>query len=169
MVVHSLLKKLNHLEMASSHSLFWRMQYSEHTLAVWKKLLINVLLVEKSKGILAFSDIFHLMMVVLAILCIMHLLIYPFFYSYIPAMLKRIGFGLLLPPCSLIMSAVAGSVMLCSSQTNVIYLFFHSEMFNIISNGPWWIFFPIVVYNLGLLFSVIPLFELVFTQTPNSM
>ena len=98
-----------------------------------------------------------------------HFLIYPFLYKFIPTMLKRIGFGLLLLHCSFIMYAIVGNVLLCSSQTNVTCLFFHSEIFNVSSEGLWWVLFPKSVYSLGFLLSVITLTEFVFAQTPHSI
>ena len=53
----------------------------------WEKLLIEELLFGKSKAILAHTDVFHLIMVVLGI-PLYRFPIYPFFYNYIPTMLK---------------------------------------------------------------------------------
>ena len=98
-----------------------------------------------------------------------HFLIYPFFYNCIPTMLKRIGFGLLLLHCSFIMYAIVENILLCSSQTNVTCLFLHSEIFNVSSEGLWWVLFPTSVNQLGFLLSVITLNEFVFAQTPHSI
>ena len=134
----------------------------------WENLSINEHLFEKSKGILLYSDIIQLMMAVLGI-PLYHFLIYPFLYNYIPTMLKRIGFGLLLLLCSFLTSAIIGNILLCSSHTNVTCLFFHSEVFNISSDGLWWILFPTTANTLGFLLSGITLFEFVFAQTPHSI
>ena len=90
----------------------------------WEKLLIDSNLFDNCNDVLAYFNIFHLMMAVLH-----HHLIYPFFYNYIPTMLQRLGFGLLLLLSSFIISAFAGNVLLCSSQTNITCLVYHSEMF----------------------------------------
>ena len=108
------------------------------------------------------------MMVVVGI-PLYHFLIYPFFYNYIPTMLKRIGFGLLLLHCSFLMSGIVGNVLLCSSQTNVTCLFFDSKMFNISSDGLWWVLLPNTAWDLGISLSLITLFEFVFAQTPHSI
>ena len=85
-----------------------------------EKLLMDELLFEKYKPVLAYSDIFNLLMAVLGI-PLYYLLFYPFLYNHIPTMLKRIGFGLLLLLCSFIMYAIVGNVLLCSSLTSHAY------------------------------------------------
>ena len=134
----------------------------------WENLLIIEVPTEKFQTILAYSDMLYLMMVALGI-PLYHFLIYPIFYNFIPTMLKRIGFGLLLLLCSFLASTILGNILLCSSQTNVTCLFFHSGAFNISSDGLWWILFPETATSLGVLFSVITLFEFVFAQTPHSI
>ena len=67
------------------------------------------------------------------------------------------------------MSAVVNDLLVCNSLTNTTCLIFHSEMFNVSSNGSWWIIIPTSVYNTGLLFSVITLLEFVSAQSPQSL
>ena len=171
MVALSLLKKLKMSKLSSGYfQSFFVVQDAVLvcTLVNWERLLMNELLFDKYKAILAFSDIFLVMMAVLGI-PLYPFLIYPFLYNYIPTMLKRIGFGLLLLHCSFILYAILGNMILCSSQTNVTCLFSDSKMFNISSTGLWWILFPTIVYYLGVLLPLITLAEFVFAQTPHSI
>ena len=135
----------------------------------WEKLLIAELLFsEKNARILACSDAIQLVLSVFGI-PIYHLIIYPFFYNYVPTMLRRIGLGLFLILLSFLMFGTIGNVLLCNSDTNVTCLFLHSEDFNVSSDGLWWILLPSTAYNFGFLLSVITLFEFVFAQTPYSL
>ena len=122
----------------------------------------------KHTTILACSDILNALMIILGV-PLYHFLIYPLFYNHIPTMLRSIGFGLFLLLCSFAISAMLGNILLCSSNLNVTCLFFHSEMFNISSNGLWWSLSPSIIFNLGYLISLITLFEFVFAQTPRSI
>ena len=97
---------------------------------------------------------------------IYHFLLYPLFYNYIPTMLNRIRVGLVLLICSYCMFAVVGDLLVCNSLTNTTCLLFHSEMFNVSSNGGWWIIGPTTVANVGFLLSVITLIEFVCAQSP---
>ena len=134
----------------------------------WYKLLIELDQFENSRTFLAYIGMFQIVMVAVGI-PLYHFLIYPFFYNYIPKMLNRIGFGLFLVFSSYGISAMIGDILLCSSQSNSTCLLFHSELFNISSNGALWIALPNTVYNLGFLLSWITLFEFVFAQTPCSL
>ena len=134
----------------------------------WETLLINEYPLKKTTPFLAYSHMFNLMVVVLGI-PLYHFLIYPFFYNYIPTMLRRIGFGLLLLFSSFIMYAIVGNILLCSSRTNVTCLFLHSEIFNISTDGLWWLLFPSTAYHLGFSLSALTLAEFVFAQTPHSI
>ena len=134
----------------------------------WEKLITDDVLFDKCKDMLIYLTVFHLMVVVLGI-PLYHLLLYPFFYNYIPRMLKRVGSGLLLLLCSFIGYAAIGNILLCSSHTNVTCLIFNSKTFSISSNGFWWLLLPTTAYNIGFLLSAITLAEFVFAQTPHSI
>ena len=71
--------------------------------------------------------------------------------------------------CSICLYAVVGELLVCNSQTNTTCLLFHSEMFNISSNGVWWIIGPTTISNIGLLLSTITLFEFVAAQSPRPL
>ena len=81
-------------------------------------------------------------------------------------MLNRIRVGLVLVIFSYCMCAVVGELLVCNSLTNTTCLLFHSEMFNVSSNGGWWIIGPMTVYHVGLLLSFITLLEFVWVQSP---
>ena len=81
-------------------------------------------------------------------------------------MLNRIRVGFVLVIFSYFMCAVVGELLVCNSLTNTTCLLFHSEMFNVSSNGGWWIIGPMTVFNVGLALSVITLFEFVWAQSP---
>ena len=98
-----------------------------------------------------------------------HFLLYPLFYNYIPTMLNRIGVGLVLTLCSYGMYAVVGDLLVCNTLTNTTCILFHSEMFDISSNGVWWLTVPITIHNAGLLLSTITLFEFVCAQSPRPL
>ena len=100
---------------------------------------------------------------------IYHFFLYPLFYNYIPTMLNRIRLGLVLMSISNCINAFAGDLLVCSSLTNTTCLLFHSELFNISSNGVWWITIPVTVYHLGLFLSIVTLFEFVFAQSPRPL
>ena len=100
---------------------------------------------------------------------IYHFLLYPLFYNYIPTMLNRIRVGLVLIIFSYCMFAIVGDLLVCNSPTNTTCLLFHSEMFNISSNGGWWIIGPTTVFNVGILLSAITLFEFVCAQSPRPL
>ena len=137
--------------------------------SVGLNLIEHQLLLGKPKAIFIYSNIFNLLTVVVGI-PLYHFLIYPFFYNYIPTMLKRIGFSLVLLHCSFLMSAIVENVLLCSSHTNVTCLFSISKCstFLLMASGPC-VLFPTTSYNLGLFLSLITLFEFVFAQTPHSI
>ena len=97
---------------------------------------------------------------------IYHFLLYPLFYNYIPTMLNRIRFGLVLMILSHCMFSVVGELLVCNSLTNTTCLLFHSEMFNVSSNGGWWIIGPMTAYHVGFALSVITLLEFVWAQSP---
>ena len=135
----------------------------------WERLLINELLFSEANAmILACSDAIQLSLTVFGI-PLYHFIIYPFFYNHIPTMLRRIGLGLLVLLFSFLMYGIIENELLCNSDTNVTCLFLHSEIFNVSSNGLWWILLPSTAYNFGLLLSVITLFEFIFAQTPYSI
>ena len=100
---------------------------------------------------------------------IYHFILYPLFYNYIPTMLNRIRVGLVLMAFSICMYAIVDELLVCNSPTNTTCLLFHSEMFNISSNGVWWINGPTTVSNIGFLLSTITLFEFVCAQSPRPL
>ena len=100
---------------------------------------------------------------------IYHFILYPLFYNYIPTMLNRIRVGLVLLVFSHCMYGVVGDLLVCNSVANTTCLLFCSEMFNISSNGVWWIIGPTAVFNTGVLLSAITLFEFVCAQSPRSL
>ena len=138
------------------------------TYTQWEDLLSGEQITTNYKAVLAYGDTLNLILAVLGI-PLHHFSYILFFYSHIPTMQKKIGFGLLLLFCSFIMSAVFGNVLLCRSNLNITCLFFHSEMFDASSNGLWWILLPKTIYYLGFLLSTITFFEFVFAQTPHSI
>ena len=97
---------------------------------------------------------------------IYHFFLYPLFYNYIPTMLNRIRVGFMLVLFSYCMFSVVGDLLACNSQTNTTCLFFHSEIFNVSSNGGWWIIGPMTVFNVGFALSFITLPEFVWAQSP---
>ena len=131
----------------------------------WYKLLYSEGLFEDSKPALAYSYLSQLIMFALGI-PIYHFLLYPLLYNYIPTMLNRIRVALVLLIFSYCMEAVIGELLVCNSLANTTCLLFQSEMFNISSNGVWWIIGPMTVSNVGFLLSIITLFEFVCAQSP---
>ena len=87
-------------------SFFWPGTCVVGECLIWEKFLIKERFFGRSKAILACSDIFHLMLVILR--CFF---IYPFFQNYIPTMPRRIVLGLLLFHCSFLMSGIAGNIL----------------------------------------------------------
>ena len=134
----------------------------------WDKLFGNEGLFPGPELDFFYSYLFLLLLLTLGI-PIYHFLLYPLFYNYIPTMFNRIRFGLVLVICSHCMSAVVGDLLVCNSLTNTTCLLFHSKMFNVSSNGGWWITIPATVYNTGLLLSTITIFEFVCAQSPRPL
>ena len=56
--------------------------------------------------------------------------------------------------------------MVCNSLMNATCILFHSETFNVSSNGGWWIIGPMTVYHVGFALCVITLLEFVWAQSP---
>ena len=131
----------------------------------WYKLLDGEGHFEDFKISLTYSYLSQLIMFALGI-PIYHFLLYPLFYNYIPTMLNRIRVGLVLLIFSQSMCAVVGDLLVCNSLTNTTCLLFQSEMFNVSSNGGWWIIGPLTASNIGFLLSFITLFEFVWAQSP---
>ena len=133
----------------------------------WYKLLDGESLFEASKPAVSYSYLSQLMFALG--IPIYHFLLYPLFYNYIPTMLNRIRVGLVLVIGSTCMYAVVGDLLVCNSRANTTCLLFHSEMFNISSNGIWWIIGPTTVSNIGILLCVITSFEFVCAQSPRPL
>ena len=62
--------------------------------------------------------------------------------------------------------SVVVELLVCNSPTNTTCLFYHSEVFNVSSNGGWWIIGPLTVYYVVFILSVIILLEFVWAQSP---
>ena len=131
----------------------------------WYTLLDGDGLFEEFKLAITYSYLFQLIIFALGI-PIYHFLIYPLLYNYIPTMLNRIRVGLVLVIFSRCMSSVVGDLLVCNSLTNTTCLLFHSEVFNVSSNGGWWIIGPVTTYHVGFALCFITLLEFVCAQSP---
>ena len=122
-------------------------------------------LLEDSDFAIFYSYLSQLIMLALGI-TIYRFLLYPLFYNYIPRMLNKIIVGLVLVILLYCMCAVVGELLVCNSLTNTTCLFFHSEMFNVSSNGGWWILGPLTFFHVGFVLSFITILEFVWAQSP---
>ena len=100
---------------------------------------------------------------------IYHFLLYPLFHNYIPTMLNRIRFGLVLLFSTQCIYAFVGDLLVCNTLANTTCLLFRSELFNMSSSGVWWIAVPVTAYHVEFFVSAIALFEFVCAQSPRPL
>jgi peptide/histidine transporter 3/4 len=121
----------------------------------------------------------HNSLYTMVLIVVFHLFIYPCFYNYIPSLLKRIGFGILLSTLSLTYQAVLDPIaqVITNSTNATVYtddqvcLLSNLSMSNdeIYSLEYYWTIPAVAIGGLGEFFIVPFVLEFIVAQTPGSM
>ena len=110
-------------------------------------------------------------LITLCLIVVFHIVVYPFFYNYIPSLLKRIAFGLLLISLSLMYYTVLDPIAQSSTNnSNTCILTANlTESSSVYSLSYYWVLPSVSLGALGKFFIIPFAVEFIVAQTPGPM